>query len=161
MLLLRTYPMKYIEAPSEFDGDDFSVFLAGSISDPANWQARLSNQLAGAHVIILNPRRREFPVGNRAVERRQIEWERRHLARASLVVFWFTPPTLCPIALLELGACCEAGKPIVVGIDPMYGLKFDVSVHLSLRRPDVKVLDNLDDLARAILTHSALVENMR
>jgi hypothetical protein len=153
--------MNYVEAPNEYDGDGFSVFLAGSISDYANWQARVAKQLAGVDTIVFNPRRQEFPVGNRTEERRQIEWERRHLARANLVAFWFTPPTLCPIALLELGACCEAGKPVVVGIDPTYGLKFDVSVHLCLRRPDVKVLNNLDDLARAILTHSALVENMR
>jgi hypothetical protein len=139
---------------------DNSIFLAGSISDPANWQGLLAKQLAGVDTTVFNPRRQEFPVGNRSEERRQIEWERRHLARANLVVFWFTPATLCPIALFELGACCESAKPVVVGIDPKYALKFDVSVHLSLRRPDVKVLDDLDDVARAILTHSALVENL-
>jgi hypothetical protein len=153
--------MEYIEAPNEYQGDGFSVFLAGSISDCANWQARLAELLASARVTIFNPRRQEFPVGDRTEERRQIEWERRHLARANLVVFWFTPPTLCPIALFELGACCETGIPLVVGIDPKYALKFDVGVHLSLRRPDVTVLDNLDDLARAILTHAPIVENAR
>jgi hypothetical protein len=153
--------MEYIEAPNEYQGDSFSVFLAGSISDCANWQSRLVKRLSDIDVTILNPRRQEFPAGNRTEERRQIEWERRYLARANLVVFWFTPPTLCPIALFELGACCESGIPLVVGSDPNYGLKFDVSVHVSLRRPDVKVLDNLDDLAGAIRTHAAVVENTR
>jgi hypothetical protein len=153
--------MEYIEAPNEYQGDSFSFFLAGSVSDCANWQTQLVKLLAGAHVTVFNPRRCEFPVGNRTEERRQIEWERRHLERANLVVFWLTPPTLCPIALFELGACCESGIPLVVGIDPKYALKFDLGIHLSLRRPDVKVLDNLDDLARAILTHAAVVENTR
>jgi hypothetical protein len=153
--------MNYIEAPNEFEGEGYSVFLAGSISDNANWQARLAKQLAGADVTVLNPRRHEFPVGNRAEERRQIEWERRHLARASMVAFWFAPPTLCPIALFELGACCESGMPLVIGIDPKYALKFDVSVHVSLRRRDVPVLDDLDDVARAILKYVATVENTR
>jgi hypothetical protein len=153
--------MNYFEAPIEYEDGGYCVFLAGSISDPGNWQMRLVKELARTELTILNPRRRQFPTGDRAEERRQIEWERRHLARADLVIFWLTPPTLCPIALFELGACCEANVPLVVGVDPNYALEFDIDVHLGLRRPDVKVLDNLNDVAHAILTHAATVENAR
>jgi nucleoside 2-deoxyribosyltransferase-like protein len=146
--------MNYIEAPHEYEGEAYSIFLAGSISDPANWQGRFAKLLADNDVTIFNPRRKELPLGNRAKERRQIEWEHRHLARASLVVFWFTPPTVCPIALFELGACCESGIPLVVGVDPKYALNFDVGVHLSLRRPELKVLESIDGVARAIIEHA-------
>jgi hypothetical protein len=151
--------MKYVEAPEEYDGAGCSVFLAGSISDPGNWQSQLVKLLAGAQVTVFNPRRRNFPTGDRAEERRQIEWERRYLSRANLVAFWLAPPTACPIALFELGACCESGVPIIVGIDSNYALNFDVRFHLSLRRPDAEVLDNLCDVGRAIKGHAAIVEN--
>jgi hypothetical protein len=148
--------MNYIEAPHEYEGDGCCIFLAGSISDDRNWQARLVESLGRTNATIFNPRRRNFPVGNRQEERRQIDWERRYLARADLVVFWLTPPTLCPVALFELGGCCESGVPLVVGIDSDYGLRFDVDCHLCLRRPDVQVLDNLDDLASAVRRHCDL-----
>lgn len=153
--------MNYIEAPQEYNGNGYSVFLAGSISDDRNWQSQLFNSLRNTCVTIFNPRRKDFPIGDRIEERRQIEWERRHLARANLVVFWLTAPTLCPIALFELGACCESGAPLVLGIDSNYALKFDIRIHLSLRRPDVNVHDSLDDLARSIVKHAILSEHSR
>src|SRR5436190_14265698 len=100
--------MIYIEAPANFDGRGPAVFLAGGISDAQNWQAELVEQLRGLHVVILNPRRRQFPAGDSDASRKQIAWEHRHLRTASLVAFWFPPQTLCPIALFELGTCCSA-----------------------------------------------------
>jgi hypothetical protein len=153
--------MNYVEAPNEYGGNGPSIFLAGSISDPANWQSRLTESLTRTDLAVFNPRRPQFPVANPAEERRQIEWERRYLSRADLVVFWLTPPTMCPIALFELGACCESGVPLVVGIDPNYALSFDMSCHLHLRRQDVKVLDNLDDVGRATISYFASTESTR
>jgi hypothetical protein len=142
--------MNYIEAPNEYDGEGFAMFLAGGISDEGNWQMELTRSIAGTQATILNPRRRDFPIGNRVEERRQIEWERRYLERADLVVFWLAPPTLCPIALFELGVCCGRDVPLVVGVDPNYTLRSDVDIHLSLHRPELSLFDSVKRLARAV-----------
>jgi hypothetical protein len=153
--------MNYVEAPNEYDGEGFAVFLAGSISDERNWQMELTRAIAGTQVTVLNPRRRKFPVGNRVEERRQIAWEHRHLERADLVVFWLAPPTLCPIALFELGVCCERGVSLAVGVDPEYVLRSDVGIQLSLRRPELHLFDNVKELARAVSVCCASEEETR
>ena len=109
--------MNYIEAPEEFDGCGPAVFLAGGITGADNWQAQVAQSLRRLQATVLNPRRKQFPNDNSATGQQQIEWEHRHLLLATLVAFWFPPPTLCPIALFELGACCAAGTPLVVGAD--------------------------------------------
>jgi len=148
--------MKYIEAPDEFDGRGPAVFLAGGITGAEYWQAQLANSLRELPAAVLNPRRQQFPADDPAAARQQIEWEHRHLRLASLVAFWFPPPTLCPIALFELGACCAAGTPLVVGSHPQYARRFDLQVQLSLRRPDVELVDSLSALAAQIIAHPAL-----
>ena len=148
--------MNYIEAPNEYEGGGRAVFLAGGITGAENWQTQLIESLRDVNATVLNPRRKEFPMGDPAEGERQIEWEHRHLERADLFAFWFPPQTLCPIALFELGACCASGKPLVVGTAPTYARRFDVTVQLRLRRPDVRVLDSLEDLTRAVVEHPIL-----
>jgi hypothetical protein len=148
--------MKYIEAPDEFDGRSPAVFLAGGITGTDNWQASVAQSLRHTELTVLNPRRRHFPVDDQAAGLQQIEWEHRHLQRATLAAFWFPPPTLCPIALFELGACCSAGLPLVVGADRQYSRRFDLIVQLGLRRPEVGLVDSLEALSAQIGTHPAL-----
>jgi hypothetical protein len=148
--------MNYIEAPDEFGGSGPAVFLAGGITGTENWQATVARNLTAHNVTVLNPRRERFPAGDPDAGRRQIEWEHRHLARADLIAFWFPPPTVCPIALFELGACCSALAPIVVGADPGYARRFDLQVQLRLRRPELELVDTLDDLTAQIVNHRAL-----
>jgi len=148
--------MNYIEAPSEYLGNSRAVFLAGGIAGAENWQTVMVELLENIDATVLNPRREDFPMGDAAEGERQIEWEHRHLERADLVAFWFPPQTLCPITLFELGTCCSSGVPLVVGTEPDYVRRFDVAVQLRLRRPEVKVVDTLDDLARAVREHSTM-----
>jgi hypothetical protein len=146
--------MRYYEAPIEYEEDAPAIFLAGGISDAEDWQQRLVRMLPKGDFAVLNPRRAKFPMGDPAAAAEQIEWEHRHLQRASVVVFWFPPQTLCPIALFELGACC-AEKSIVVGVDPGYARRADIEHQLRLRRPDVQVVYELEELAvraRSILS---------
>ena len=143
--------MRYIEAPAEYDGNGPAVFLAGGITDTADWQSQLTVLLGANEGTVLNPRRREFPMGDPSEGRVQIEWEFRHLKLADLVAFWFPPETLCPIALFELGACCGSNSPIVVGTDPEYSRRFDVECR---QRHEEGVRTGADPngvLARAIL----------
>lgn len=140
--------MNYVEAPGVYRGQERAVFLAGGITDAENWQAMLVQSQQEFPGVILNPRRAEFQVGDEELGRQQIEWEYRHLKLADLVAFWFPPQTLCPIALFELGACCESTVPLVVGTNPDYARRFDVVEQLRLRRrrPDVTVVSTLDQL---------------
>ena len=148
--------MNSIEAPDTHDGDDAFVFLAGGISDTKNWQAEFLRRVEGHNLTVLNPRRKQFPMGDAEEGRRQIEWEWRYLQRANLVAFWFPPQTLCPIALFELGACCSAGVPLVVGSDPAYARRFDLEVQLGLRRPEIRVHDSIEAVAAQVLRHPAI-----
>src|SRR5437868_1246199 len=118
--------MTYIEALTEFDGPGPSVFLAGGISGTFDWQADVVARLADLPLVLLNPRRRNFPMDDPSAAHAQIEWEFRHLQRATAVLFWFPPETLCPIALYELGSRAATTQPLFVGTHPDYQRKLDV-----------------------------------
>lgn len=142
--------MNYIEAPTEFPATGPSLFLAGGISDAENWQQQLLQLLPQGDYTVLNPRRTLFSGDDPAAAVEQIEWEFRHIRRASVVAFWFPPQTLCPIALFELGACSAAGAAIVVGTDANYARRDDVEVQLRLRRPEVAIAHCLLELAEQV-----------
>lgn len=145
--------MNCITAPEAPTGDGPFVFLAGGISDTDDWQARFLERVEGHDLTVMNPRRKAFPMGDVHEGRRQIEWEWRHLQQADLVAFWFPPQTLCPITLLELGACCSANVPLVVGSDLAYARRFDLQVQLGLRRPEVELLDSIEAVAAQVVRH--------
>jgi hypothetical protein len=153
---MKTMTMNYIEAPDEFRGSGPAVFLAGGISDTDDWQSHVVRSLQDLDVAVLNPRWAQFPQGDAEESRRQIAWEHRHLERADLVAFWFPPQTLCPIALFELGACCTARIPLIIGAHPSYGRRFDLESQLALRRPDVKIACTLQEFTEQIHGHPAL-----
>ena len=143
--------MRYVEALAEYDGPGPSVFLAGGISGTFDWQADVVARLADLPLVVLNPRRRDFPMDDPTAAQAQIEWEFRHLRRATAVLFWFPPETLCPIALYELGGraqVCE--QPLFVGTHPDYQRRLDVDVQLKLARPEVTVVSDTAALARQV-----------
>ncbi|MGN6250392.1 MAG: nucleoside 2-deoxyribosyltransferase domain-containing protein, partial [Marmoricola sp.] len=143
--------VQYVEALTEYDGPGPSVFLAGGISGTFDWQADVVARLADLPLVILNPRRRDFPMDDPAAAPAQIEWEFRHLRRATAVLFWFPPETLCPIALYELGGRALAREqPLFVGTHPDYQRRLDVEVQLRLARPGVVVASDLAALARQV-----------
>jgi hypothetical protein len=142
--------MKYIEAPTEFAGRGTSLFLAGGISDSEAWQTRMATLLAGTDLVVLNPRRKQFGDGEEA-EIEQIEWEHRHLKRATAVLFWFPPQTLCPIALLELGTRLVGTQPLFIGVHPQYRRRLDVRAQTRLARPEVEIVDSLEALADQVV----------
>lgn len=145
--------MTYIEAPDEYDGPGPSVFLAGGISGTFDWQADVAARLADLPLVVLNPRRRDFPMNDPAAAPAQIEWEFRHLRRATAVLFWFPPETLCPIALYELGGRALAREqPLFVGAHPEYARRLDVEIQLKLARPEVTVTADPAALASQVRT---------
>ena len=78
-------------------------------------------------------------MGDPAEGARQIRWEFDHLARADVILFWFSFETLQPIVLFELGRWASSAKPLAVGAHPQYGRRFDVVEQLRLIRPGLVV----------------------
>jgi hypothetical protein len=143
--------MNYVEAPTEYDGPGPSLFLAGGITGTFDWQTAVVNRLAGLPLVLLNPRRRNFPMDDPTAAGAQISWEFRHLRRATAVLFWFPPETLCPIAVFELGSrVMVPHQPLFVGTDPRYARRADVEIQLRLARPDVRVVTDVIELARQV-----------
>ncbi len=143
--------MTYVEALAEYAGSGPSVFLAGGISGTFDWQADVVARLADLPLVVLNPRRRDFPMDDPNAAHAQIEWEFRHLRRATAVLFWFPPETLCPIALYELGGRVQVREqPLFVGTHPDYQRRLDVDVQLRLARPEVAVVSDTAALAQQV-----------
>eukprot|EP01122_Echinamoeba_exundans_P010252 TRINITY_DN3795_c0_g1_i1.p1 TRINITY_DN3795_c0_g1~~TRINITY_DN3795_c0_g1_i1.p1 ORF type:complete len:217 (-),score=8.50 TRINITY_DN3795_c0_g1_i1:214-864(-) len=146
----------HIEAPTEWDGTGPSIFLAGGISNCADWQSKLAEKFANdcPNLVLLNPRRKNFDVADHSESERQIKWEFNHLRKASAILFWFPSETLCPITLFELGQwsalAALSGKSLFVGCDPQYQRKMDVEIQLSLIAPSVRVVQSLDALAELV-----------
>ncbi len=140
--------MTYIEALTEYDGAGPSLFLAGGITGTFDWQADVVTRLAELPLVVLNPRRQNFPIHDPAAGPTQIEWEFRHLRRATAVLFWFPCETLCPIALYELGGrALVREQALFVGTHPDYQRRLDVEVQLKLARPEVVVVSDTTALA--------------
>ena len=143
--------MTYIEAPNAYDGPGPSVFLAGGISGTHDWQVELVALLADLPLVLLNPRRRNFPMDDPSAARAQIEWEFRYLRRATAVLFWFPPETLCPIALFELGGrIAEPKQALFVGAHLDYKRRLDIQIQLMLARPEVALLADIPALAEQV-----------
>jgi hypothetical protein len=108
--------------PPPVAGNCVTLFTAGSIEmgKAENWQERLVNALDGEEVIIFNPRRDDWDSSwVQSIEneqfREQVEWELDHLDNCDIMVVHFTPDTMSPITLLELGlyAAVDPDKLIV------------------------------------------------
>jgi hypothetical protein len=148
--------MTHIEAPDEYDGPGPTVFLAGGISGTHDWQTELVALLADQPLALLNPRRRNFPIHDPSAAQTQIEWEFRHLRRATAVVFWFPPETLCPIALFELGGrIAESKQSLFVGTHPDYKRRLDIEIQLKLARPEIALVSDIPALAEQVRVWSA------
>lgn len=142
--------MNHIECPHTAETSP-SVFLAGGITGCPNWQSVIVEQLRNTPLTLFNPRREQFPIHDLAASAFQIRWEHDHLRKADAILFWFPCETLCPIALYELGAWSMTNKPIFVGVHPQYQRHQDVQIQTALVRPDVEIVNSLEDLANLVL----------
>jgi hypothetical protein len=143
---------RYVEAPTEYAAKpgEQSLFLAGGITDCPNWQSWMVERLTNSGLILLNPRRANFPLDDPNTASTQIAWEHKHLRLATAIIFWFCAATLNPIVLYELGAWSMTDKPIFVGVEPGYERSLDVQLQTKLARPDVKIVYSLEDVATQV-----------
>ena len=141
--------MQYIEAPEVYNGDKPSLFLAGGITGCPDWQKEMVAKLKDLPLVIFNPRRSYFPQYG-STEREQIVWEHTYLRKATAISFWFPEETLCPIALYELGAWSMTDKKIFLGVHPNYQKDQNIKVQTALVRPDIDLVQTLEELYRCI-----------
>lgn len=146
-----------IEAPERvgFKVDTIQIFLAGGITNCPDWQQEMIQLLEDADLILLNPRRADFPIHNSDAAEEQIKWEYDHLRLANAILFWFPCETLCPIVLYELGAWSMTDKPLFVGVHPDYARRRDVDIQTELARLDVEIVYSLGELAKKAIEWSA------
>ncbi len=145
--------MKYVESPNIYKPHvgERSIYLAGGITGCPNWQQEIVPLLNETNLVLLNPRRKNFPIGDSTVAEIQIKWEYDHLRVADEILFWFPYETLCPVALYELGAWCMTDKPLYVGVHPDYPRRLDVEVQTKLARPDIQIAYSPSELAKQVL----------
>lgn len=126
------------------------VFLAGGITDCPDWQQIVRKGLHNPYWILLNPRRKNFPVHDPNATREQVTWEYNMLNSADLITFWFAKETIQPIVLFELGRFVNTKKDILIGIHPEYPRKQDVEIQTELARPDFQFVNSLEEHIRQI-----------
>lgn len=145
--------MRYIEALKEYETNKYqtSIFFAGGITNCPDWQQELVKLLKDVNIDILNPRRKDFPIGDPNAANEQIAWEFRHFEKANMISFWFSRGSLNPIVLFELGKwLVQKEKRIFIGIDPGYIRTQDVVIQTELERDNIEIVDSLEDLANQI-----------
>lgn len=121
-----------------------SVFLAGGITDCPNWQQSVIDHIKGTSfwlhrkdLLILNPRRDNFPMDDPSAAEEQIKWEFDALDRADIFSVWFADSaSVQPITQYELGRQMALRrsdpKSVVIGVDPKYPRAQDVYVQTEL-----------------------------
>lgn len=148
--------MKIVQCPDRYTAtsNSMSLFLAGGITGTGDWQAaaiddfkwHLDHYKSNQDWCLINPRRETFDITDPSMSDFQITWEHQHLDMADAALFWFTPETMCPITLYELGKWSMTNKPLFIGCDPNYQRKFDVYKQTSLIRPDAPTVSSVPSL---------------
>lgn len=161
--------MKYIEAPEKHYTGEISIFLAGGITNCPDWQKEMVELLKDLDIVIFNPRRENFPIGEKTAAYEQIEWEFEFLDRVDMILFWFSRGSLNPIVLFEYGKWLMNTrtkglgiyKPIFVGIDPEYERRADVEIQTNLENTYIgsRIVYSLKDLANQIKKEFEKYEN--
>lgn len=124
------------------------VFLAGSIAmgKAEDWQTEAEKALADENIVIMNPRRDDWPDNvdqsiHNLTFREQVEWELFAQADADVILIYFHPDTQAPIALLELGLFAADGDLVVCCPDGFYRKG---NVDIVCDAYDIPVYTNLD-----------------
>lgn len=107
--------MKVITAPEIYvkqPGDVF-VFLAGGITKCPDWQSEVIKNLGNSfinkfdrndHLIVFNPRRKDFDITDPDASIKQIEWEFNALENCDIFsMFFCESESVQPICMYELG----------------------------------------------------------
>ena len=120
------------------------LYLGGTTAARRNWQAEATRSLLAERVVIANPRR-EHPSTGDGDTLVQIAWQRRHLWRADIAVFWFEGDQIEPISMIELGTLLSSPVPMAIGVSPSFPWRTQVRASVGHMMPEHPVHDHLAD----------------
>ena len=152
--------MRIIMAPNEItDINRPTIFLAGGITDCPWWQDTIIEMLKPYDSgILLNPRRRNFPIHDPMAAKKQIEWEYYALNNCDIFSMWFSSgESPQPICMYELGRHlalrCSKPETILIGVEKGYKRANDVYIQTRLVNKTIalKISSKLNQHARNIL----------
>lgn len=145
--------MKIITAVEPYDrlDEDVCVFLAGGITNCPDWQGQVIEEAKKYdqkhpgwldNMVLFNPRRPNFPIGDPNATEEQIKWEYFWLERMDVFSMYFTDgPSDQPICMYELGRNLarmmekfdlDYDKRIVISVNPKYNRFQDVKIQTDL-----------------------------
>ncbi len=153
--------MRVITAPEPLDikNDEIAVFLAGGITDCPDWQKKVIDLLS-AHVdctklVVLNPRRENFPIDDPNAAEEQITWEFNALEQMDIFSMYFCSGNSDqPICMYEFGRnivrmqmCFPADweDRIVIASEPYYRRVQDVIIQTALATGNKIDVRDIDD----------------
>lgn len=163
--------MRVITAPEIFTSkeNDICCFLAGGITNCPDWQKDVIDNLGDrcdisedGSIILFNPRRENFPIGDKSEAYKQIGWEFDQLERMDIFSMYFSSgDSDQPICMYELGRNIlriqmrfptDWEKRIIITADKDYMRYRDVIIQTELAtNGKICVWDNLHDHCDSII----------
>lgn len=147
---------------------EVSVFLAGGITNCWEWQdaviAELKKKPDTNHLVVFNPRRKNFPIDDPNASQEQIEWEFEHLEGCDIFSMYFCAgDSDQPICMYELGrnlilqqAIAEDAditEFVVISCEEGYKRKSDVLIQSELALGE-DIVDISSDKDKLIKMHA-------
>ena len=151
--------MRVITAPEIIEKKDNEkyVFLAGGITNCPDWQNDIIERLEhlrSSNLVVLNPRREDFPIHDPSAAYKQIEWEFEALEKADIFSMHFcSGESDQPICMYELGRNIlrmqmkypsDWENRIIISVEEGYSRKNDVLIQTELatkNKIQVNILD--------------------
>ena len=132
--------MKVITAPDIYNpsDDEIILFLAGGITGCPDWQSEVIGRLKRTknldRLVVYNPRRENFPIGDPNAAEEQITWEYRYLSKCDIFSMYFCAgESDQPICMYELGRYGSGwGNIPVISVEDGYKRAKDVQIQIKL-----------------------------
>ncbi len=142
-------PVQRLEVTSEK-----KIFLAGTIDNgkSADWQQKAISLLEDTPYHVYNPRRERWnPDWEQTYENseffQQVMWENDALKKADVIVMHFSPGSLSPITLLELGLFASSGK-IKMHCPKEFWRRGNVEITCSMH--NIPMYETIEELIKSI-----------
>lgn len=148
--------MKVITAVETYERqpEDICCFLAGGITNCAEWQDEVIKELENIegldNLIIFNPRRKNFPIHDPNASNEQITWEFNNLEQMDIfsMYFAYTEKSDQPICFYELGRNLvrmqdrfdDITSRIIISYEDNFKREQDVVIQSQLAGIDSKVI---------------------
>lgn len=147
-MIVTSPPSTYLAPKPE----SIRVFMGGGIGECPDWQKdfikefeKLDDQISN-NVQLINPRWEYKWTGFQ-----QVEWEYKMLLESDIIMMWFSRGGKNRIVFYELGMWINSrGIPAVIGCDPEFDRKEDVTIQTHLARPELKIHTTIKDMVKEV-----------